>query len=107
MGGSSFNIGADGAVTGLGNVFIEPYVQMYKEAKKGNYQKVNEMQKKINKLYKIIQITGGKTIPAIKAGTALLGRSSKWMKIISMSLNDDEVQKIEKILIEFNLIKSK
>ena len=105
--GSSFNIGADGAVTGLGNVFIEPYIQMYKEAKKGNYQKVNEMQKKINKLYKIIQITGGKGIPAIKAGTALMGRSSKWMKIISMSLNDDEVEKIEKILIELNLIKDK
>lgn len=105
--GSSFNIGADGVVTGLGNVFIEPYIQMYKEAKKGNYQKVNEMQKKINKLYEIIQVTGGKGIPAIKAGTALLGRSSKWMKITSMSLNDDEVEKIEKILIELNLIKGK
>ena len=105
--GPSFNCGADGLVTGLGNVFIEPYIQMYKEAKKGNYQKVNEMQKKINKLYEIIQVTGGKGIPAIKAGTALLGRSSKWMKIISMSLNDDEAVKIEKILIELNLIKSK
>jgi len=29
------------------------------------------------------------------------------MKIISMSLNDDEAEKIEKILIELNLIKSK
>lgn len=105
--GPSFNIGADGVVTGLGNVFIEPYIQMYKEAKKRNYQKVNEMQKKINKLYEIIQVTGGKVIPAIKAGTALLGRSNKWMKIISMSLNDDEVEKIKKVLIEFNLIKSK
>ena len=105
--GPSFNIGADGVVTGLGNVFIEPYIQMYKEAKKGNYQKVNEMQKKINKLYEIIQVTGGKVIPAIKAGTALLGRSSKWMKIISMSLNNNEVTKIEKILIDLTLLKSK
>lgn len=105
--GPSFNIGADGVVTGLGNVFIEPYIQMYKEAKKGNYQKVNEMQKKINKLYEIIQVTGGKVIPAIKAGTALLGRSSKWMKIISMSLNNNEVRKIEKILIDLTLLKSK
>ncbi len=105
--GSSFNIGADGVVTGLGNVFIEPYIQMYKAAKKRNYPKVNEMQKKINEIYQIIQVTGGKAIPAIKAGTALLGRSSKWMKIISMSLNDDEAEKIEKILIKLNLIKSK
>lgn len=105
--GPSFNIGADGVVTGLGNVFIEPYIQMYKEAKKENYQKVNEMQKKINKLYEIIQVTGGKVIPAIKAGTALLGRSSKWMKVISMSLNNNEVRKIEKILIDLTLLKSK
>jgi len=27
--GPSFNIGADGVVTGLGNVFIEPYIRMY------------------------------------------------------------------------------
>ena len=36
--GPSFNIGADGVVTGLGNVFIEPYIRMYKEVKKGNYK---------------------------------------------------------------------
>ena len=105
--GPAFNCGANGIVTGLGNVFIEPYIQMYKEAKKGNYQKVNEMQKKINKLYEIIQVIRGKVIPAIKVGTALLGRSSKWMKIISMSLNNNEVRKIEKILIDLNLLKSK
>ena len=105
--GAALNCGANGMVTGLGNVFVEPYIQMYKEAKKVNYQKVNEMQKKINKLYEIIQITEGKVIPAIKAGTALLGRSSKWMKLISMSLNDDEVEKIEKILIDLHLLKSK
>ena len=105
--GPSFNIGADGIVTGLGNVFIEPYIQMYEEAKKGNYHKVNELQKKINKLYETIQVSGSKVIPAIKAGTALLGRSSKWMKIISMSLNNDEVRKIEEILIDLSLVKSK
>jgi len=53
--GPAFNIGADGIVTGLGNVFIEPYVRMYKEAKKGNYQEVNEIQKRINELYEITQ----------------------------------------------------
>jgi len=105
--GPSFNCGADGIVTGLGNLFIEPYIQMYQEAKKGNYQEVNEMQKKITELYEMIQISGGKVIPAIKAGVALLGRSSKWMKTISMSLNNNEVREIEKILIDLNLLKSK
>jgi len=105
--GASFNIGADGVVTGLGNVFIEPYIQMYKEAKKGNYQKVNEMQKKINKLYEMIQISGGKAIPAIKAGVALLGRSTKWMKLSSLSLDDEEIRKVEKILINLSLLSEK
>ena len=105
--GPSFNIGADGVVTGLGNVFIEPYIQMYKEAKKGNYQKVNEMQKKINKLYEMIQISGGKVIPAIKAGVALLGRSTKWMRLSSLSLDDEEIRKVEKILINLSLLSEK
>ena len=105
--GPSFNCGADGIVTGLGNLFIDPYVRMYEQAKKGNYQKVNEMQKKINKLYEIIQVTGGKVIPAIKGGTALLGRSSRWMKIISMSLDDKEIRKVEKILINLGLLSEK
>lgn len=105
--GSALNCGANGIVTGLGNVFIEPYIRMYKEAKKGNYQKVNEMQKKINKLYEIIQVTGGKVIPAIKVGTTLLGRCSKWMKIISLSLDDEEIRKVEKILINLGLLSEK
>ncbi len=105
--GSALNCGANGMVTGLGNVFIEPYIRMYQAAKKGNYQKVNELQKKINKLYEIIHVTGGKVIPAIKVGAALLGRSSKWMKTISMNLNNNEVRKIEKVLIDLNLLKSK
>ena len=105
--GPSFNCGADGIVTGLGNLFIDPYVRMYGQAKKGNYQKVNEMQKKINKLYEIIQVTGGKVIPAIKAGVALLGRSTKWMKLSSLSLDDEEIRKVEKILINFNLLSEK
>jgi len=105
--GSALNCGANGMVTGLGNVFIEPYIRMYQAAKKGNYRKVNEMQRKINKLYEIIQATGGKVIPAIKVGTALLGRSSEWMKTISMSLNNNEVRKIEKILINLSLLSEK
>jgi len=105
--GPSFNCGADGIVTGLGNLFIDPYVRMYEQAKKGNYQEVNEMQKKITELYEMIQISGGKVIPAIKAGVALLGRSTKWMKLSSLSLDDEEIRKIEKILINLSLLREK
>lgn len=105
--GPSFNCGADGIVTGLGNLFIDPYVRMYEQAKKGNYQEVNEMQKKITELYEIIQASGGKVIPAIKAGVALLGRSTKWMKLSSLSLDDEEIIKVEKILINLSLLSEK
>ena len=105
--GSALNCGANGMVTGLGNVFIEPYIRMYQAAKKGNYRKVNEMQKKINKLYEIIQVTGGKAIPAIKAGVALLGRSTKWMKLSSLSLDDEEIRKVERILTNLSLLSEK
>lgn len=102
--GPAFNCGANGIVTGLGNVFIEPYIQMYRETKKGNATKVNEIQIKINELYEIIQVSGGKVIPAIKTAVALLGRSTKWMKLSSLSLDDEEIRKVEKILINLGLL---
>jgi dihydrodipicolinate synthase/N-acetylneuraminate lyase len=105
--GSAFNIGADGVVTGLGNVFIEPYVRMYKEVKKGNYQEVNEIQKRINELYEIIQLTGGKVIPAIKSGVALLGRSTKWMKMFSLTLGKEDIEKVKRVIIKLGLLNEK
>lgn len=97
--GPSLNSGAQGIVTGLGNIFIEPYIEMYKEKKKGNIAKVNKIQKKINELYEIVKVTGGKTIPAIKACVELLGRSERWMKITSMTLQKEEIEKLKKILL--------
>lgn len=105
--GPSLNSGAQGIVTGLGNVFIDPYIQMYEKAKKGNYQKVNKMQKEINELYEIIQITGRKVNPAIKAGVALLGRSTKWMKMLSLTLGDEDIAKVKEILINLGLLSEK
>jgi len=105
--GPSFNIGADGIVTGLGNVFIEPYVRMYKEAKKGNYQEVNKIQKKINELYEIIQVTGGKVIPAIKVAAELLGRSTKWMKMGSLTLSEEDIEKVKRVIIKLDLLSEK
>jgi len=105
--GPSFNCGADGIVTGLGNLFIDPYVRMYEQAKKGNYQEVNEMQKKITELYEIIQTSGGKVIPAIKAGVALLGRSTKWMKMLSLTLGDEDIEKVKRVVIKLGLLSEK
>lgn len=100
----SLNIGADGMVTGLGNVFVQPYVEMYQAAQVGDYQKVNKMQKGINALYEIIQVTGVKVIPSIKVGASLLKRSQKWLKMGSQTLNDQEIEQVRKILTQLNLI---
>jgi len=94
--GPAFNCGANGVVTGLGNVWIEPYVKMYQAVKVGNNLRVNKMQKEIDNLYELIQVTGGKVIPAIKTAVALLGRSNKWMKISSQTLGEKEVEEVEK-----------
>jgi 4-hydroxy-tetrahydrodipicolinate synthase len=102
--GPSLLVGAKGIVTGLGNVWIEPYVELYKKNEQRNLEKLHEIQKTINKLYEIITITGGKTIPAIKAGAMLLGRSSKWMKIAGLTLREDEIAKVKKVLAELGLL---
>jgi len=94
--GPAFNCGANGIVTGLGNVWIEPYIKMFQAAKARNNSRVNEIQKEINNLYELIQVTGGKVIPAIKAAVTLLGRSNKWMKISSQTLSEQEVEEVEK-----------
>jgi len=96
--GPALNCGANGMVTGLGNVWIEPYIKMYQAAKARNNSRVNEIQKEIDNLYELIQITGGKVIPAIKAAVSLLDRSNKWMKISSQTLNEQEVEKVKRII---------
>jgi 4-hydroxy-tetrahydrodipicolinate synthase len=98
--GPSFTTGADGVVTGLGNVDIKPYIQMYRENKKGNDRNVNKMQQKINQLYEIIHTTGGKVIPSIKAGASLFKRSTKWMKIPDLTLSNENFEKVKELISE-------
>lgn len=100
---ASLKMGADGMVTGLGNVWIEPYVEIYEAAKTGEYQKVNKMQAKINALYEIIHVSGMKVIPSIKAACSLLGRSTLTMKMSSQTLNVEEVYSIKKIFKNLSL----
>jgi 4-hydroxy-tetrahydrodipicolinate synthase len=102
----SLILGASGVVTGLGNVWIEPYVQMYRAAEEGDFRRVQEFQKKINQLYKVLHVAGNKTIPAIKAATFLLGRGEKWLKPPLLPLNDDELSRVKKVLANLKLKKS-
>lgn len=101
----SLTAGANGIVTGLGNVWIEPYIEMYRESKNGNSPEVYQAQKQINALYKILRINSDKTtIPAIKAAAMLLGRSSKWTKIPGLAFSEVEIAKVKEVLLELKLL---
>lgn len=102
--GPAFLVGADGIVTGLGNVWIEPYVAMYEACKSHNSAGIHQAQQQINALYEIIQRVGGKTIPAIKAGAAYFGRSTARMKIPGLGLDPTEIEQVKDVLVKLELL---
>lgn len=99
----SLNAGAKGLVSGLCNVWVKPYIEMIHASQRGDWDEVNRKQETIDKLYEIIETVGGKVLPAIKAGAALMGRSTKWLKIRGDELNREEIRKVEEILKQLNL----
>jgi 4-hydroxy-tetrahydrodipicolinate synthase len=94
----SLMIGVSGIVTGLGNVWIEPYLKMYQAAQEGDLLKVPKLQEKINKLYEVIRTARDRGVPAIKAATSLLGRSEKWLKAPMLPLDEEELSRVGEIL---------
>jgi len=102
--GPSLIMGADGLVTGLSNILIDPYVKMFDAARAGNVQEVLDCQRTVNKLAEVIFATGGKVNPAIKAAVALLGRGTRWMRTASMSLGDEDVSRVRRVLEEMKLL---
>jgi len=43
LNGLALNCGANGMVTGLGNVWIEPYIKMYQTVKAWNNSRLNKI----------------------------------------------------------------
>lgn len=106
LAGPSLLIGAQGIVTGLGNVWIDPFIAMYHAFKNGDVSGVHQAQQQINGLREIIQTTGGKIIPAIKAGAMLLGRSTQWMKISGLALCKQEIVHVKEVLVKLGLLQT-
>ena len=102
--GPALLVGAKGIVTGLGNVWIEPYIEMWDVYKRGNYSEIMEKQKLINDLYRIIEAVPDKLIGAIKAAVTALGRASKWTKVPSMSVTDEEYSRVKNVMKEIGLL---
>ncbi len=101
---ASFLMGAHGIVTGTGNVWIDPYMELYRAIEEGNRQKALECQTRINALCEVFQVVGGRVIPGIKAATYLLGRSHRWMRQRAMTLKDEEVAKVRSVLVGLGLL---
>lgn len=98
--GASLLAGGDGIVSGLSNVRVEPYIEMYRAYRRNDSEKVKECQNQINTLYKLIHLYGNGNA-AIKAATEIYGRGSRWMQQKSMSLTDEQMKSVKKILHEY------
>ena len=96
-------MGSPGIVTGLGNVWIEPYIEMYQTAQKGDFSRVRKIQSRINKLYEVIRTVGNRVVPAVKGATSLLGRCEKWVKAPMLHLEEKELSRVLKILNDLGL----
>lgn len=93
--GPSLMIGAHGVVSGLGNIRIDYHVEMVKAARTADWERVLEMQRRIDALYAVIRVCGGRTIAAIKAGVSLLGRCGPKMRMASMSPTAEDLKNVE------------
>lgn len=102
----SLLLGAPAIVTGLGNVWIEPYMKMYAASRRGDVPSVREEQKQINALAEIIAAADGKVIPAIKSAVASLGRATPRMRMEAATLNTSEQKAVSQTLSSLGLLKS-
>ncbi len=101
---AAYLVGAKAVVTGLGNVWIDPYIEMRQAALQDDLMGVLAAQKKINTLVEIVECAPGKGISAIKTACRLLGRSKPGMCIPSLRVNIKERDKIKCILAGLQLL---
>jgi 4-hydroxy-tetrahydrodipicolinate synthase len=101
---ASYMIGANAVVTGLGNVCLKPYIDMYSAADQGSGREVLEGQRKINALYKIIECAPGNGIAAIKAACSLLTRSKPWTRVPALRVSNAELDEIKTALKGLDLL---
>lgn len=99
--GPSLMLGCAGVVSGLSNARIEPYIEMYRAAQKGNWEAVRLCQQRIIQLHAIIDQCGN-SIAAVKTASELAGRGSRWMRQKSQTLSDKQAAEIAVILEEFD-----
>jgi len=97
--------GANGMVSGLSNARAEPYVEMYRAYEAGDASGILKCQSKINMMYKIINgVYSANGVGAIKAATELSGRGSRWMREKALTLSDEQIRAVAKIMEEYESV---
>jgi dihydrodipicolinate synthase/N-acetylneuraminate lyase len=91
-------------VSGLSNVWAEFHVELYRAAREGNWEGVRRNHALVHRLYDIHRVTGGKVIPAIKAGAAFFGRCTRRMKIESLTSTEEEAGNVRRVLEGLHLL---
>ncbi len=104
LNGPSLILGAKGMVTGLSNIWVDPYLEMFRAAGEGKVDMVLDCQRKVNRLCEVIGVTGGKGNAAIKAAVSLLGRCSRWTRTSPKSLTEEEVGRVREVLQNLKLL---
>lgn len=84
-------LGADGIVSGLSNVRVEPYVGIWRAAKRGDRALVVEWQRVILALHGVIYTCGGNVNAGVKAGVELSGRGARFMALRSQTPTDAQI----------------
>lgn len=91
---ASLAAGAAGVVTGLGNVRVEPYLELYCAACAGDRAGMQSAQLAIYETARIIAAANGNIIPAIKAAMEHLGRGSRAGRLAGMDLSAEEFERV-------------
>jgi len=96
--------GAHGIVTGLSNVWAEYHVGLVRAAQKGDREGVWKNHRLIHQLYGIHRVAGGKVIPVLKAGAAFFGRSTRWMRMASLTIGEEDGARVRGVLEAMGLL---
>ncbi len=90
---STFELGADGAISAILTVFPEQCVEMWKDVKTGNMAHALELQ---NKVYTTWQAIAGNQFPIrIKYALRLLGRNPGFPRAPIVHISDEDKARIE------------
>jgi 4-hydroxy-tetrahydrodipicolinate synthase len=102
--GAALLMGARGIVSGLSNVWARYHVELYNAVRAGDKAGALRNNALIHELYGIHRVTGGKVIPALKAGAAFFSRCTPWMKIPGLELSEHETSQVRLVLNGLHLL---